>query len=612
MDNTEGWQARFARSRIVATTIAPADRNAGLVTMTDGHHYQLYAWDVSSGAIRRLAGPPADAYYFATWLSHDGRHAYVVADEKGDELGHLTAIDLRDGDPPVDLTPTLEPYTVRGVGVSHTGAGLVLVAVDDAGYHLYHLAHPSVVDRAPRLLASYPHEAWGCLLSADGALATVDTTEHNPGVRQFAVRALRVADGESLGMFTDGPGSSVEAHLFSPIPGDSTVAVLSNRSGTRRPVLWRVADDARRPLRIDDQPGDVIPLDWSDDGRRLLLCQAWRANQRLLSYDLDTDQFEVMDLPTGGYHGELLRRAHYGPGSYFGPDGAVRAAVDSMAAPLTVYRHQPGGGTEAVLASEVLPSGRPARSVDVRSSDGTLAQGWLITPDGAGPHPTVVWLHGGPHMASWDSYYPPAQMWVDHGYAFFALNFRGSTSFGRQYQQAIWGDVGHWELEDLVAARQWLVEQQVADPDRVLVTGGSYGGFLTLCALTMRPALWAGGIAEVAIADLPLTYQDANPANRKAVATWLGGTPDRVPELYRDRSPLTHIENLTAPLLIRQGRHDSRAPERQMSVFEAEADRLGKPVTVVWEGRGHAPLAGDLAFRQRSLEFAAGCVAPRS
>jgi dipeptidyl aminopeptidase/acylaminoacyl peptidase len=92
-------------------------------------------------------------------------------------------------------------------------------------------------------------------------------------------------------------------------------------------------------------------------------------------------------------------------------------------------------------------------------------------------------------------------MWVDHGYAYFSLNFRGSTTFGTAYREQIWGDVGHWEVEDLVAARQWLVDNGVTHPDQVLLTGGSYGGYLTLFALGVRPELWAGGIAEVATAD---------------------------------------------------------------------------------------------------------------
>jgi hypothetical protein len=116
----------------------------------------------------------------------------------------------------------------------------------------------------------------------------VDTTDHNPGVRRYAVQALRVADGAPLGLFTDGEGSSVEAQRFSPRPGEATVVVTTDRSGVPKPVLWRITDDTRRPLATGDLPGDVIPIDWSSDGRYLLLCHLWRAAQQLLRYDLDT------------------------------------------------------------------------------------------------------------------------------------------------------------------------------------------------------------------------------------------------------------------------------------------------------------------------------------
>jgi dipeptidyl aminopeptidase/acylaminoacyl peptidase len=162
----------------------------------------------------------------------------------------------------------------------------------------------------------------------------------------------------------------------------------------------------------------------------------------------------------------------------------------------------------------------------------------------------------------------------------------------------------------MAAARQWLVDNGVADADRVLVTGASYGGFLTLYALSVRPELWAGGIAEVATADWLLQYEDANPANRRAAATWQGGTPEQVPERYRASSPITHLGALTAPLLIRQGRHDSRCPARQMEVYEQEARRLGKPVTVVWDEGGHASPDDPMEYLQQVLDFAAACVAP--
>jgi dipeptidyl aminopeptidase/acylaminoacyl peptidase len=605
VDTSSRWQDRFTRPRLFATEVAPAARTAGLVTMVDGPQVRLYAWDVPSGGLRPVdtAGTYPVSY---RWLGHDGTLAYVLVDDDGNELGHLTAVDLRGDAPPVDLTPTLGPYTVRGVGISRSGAGMVLTAVDADGFHLYHLPDPTRPTAAPRPLARYPDEAWTCLLSADGDIATVDITAHNPGVRRFAVRALRVADGAVLGTFADTgqageqPGS-VEARLFSPRPGDPTVCVTTDAPGVCRPVLWHAVDDTRRALAVDHLPGDVIPTDWSDDGRHLLLAHTWRAAQQLLRYDLDTDRCEVLDVPPGTYHEDRLRT------SQFGPDGTVLAGVESLREPLAVHRHRPGAGTEALLTSDA-PPGHPTRSVDITSSDGVETQGWLAIPAGAGPHPAVIIVHGGPHVADVDYYDPVTAMWVDHGYACLRLNYRGSTSFGRAYREAVWGDVGHWEIEDIVAARQWLVDQGIAAPDRVLLSGGSYGGFLTLYALGVLPHLWAGGIAEVALADWRLAYQDANPALQAAMRGWFGGTPDDLPHLYRERSPLTHLPQLAAPLLIRQARYDTRTPRGQMEVYEQEAQRLGKPVTVLWDTGGHG--FGDrLAYYRRALDFAAACLA---
>lgn len=599
MDTLSRWQERFTRPRLFATEVAPADRTAGLVTTVDGGQVRLHAWDVPTGTMRPVDTPGAYPTGYR-WLGHDGTWAYVLVDHDGSELGHLTAVDLRGDAPPVDLTPGLNPYTVRGVGVSRNGAGMVLTAVDADGFHLYHLADPVRPTASPRKLAWFQHEAWTCLLSADGEIATVDITEHNPGVRRFAVRALRVDDGATLGTLTDGDQASVEARLFSPRSGDPTVAVTTDASGVCRPLLWHVVEDTRRALAVDSLPGDVVPIDWSDDGRHLLLVHTWRANQQLLRYDLATDRFEVLDLPPGTYHEDRIRS------SQFGPEGTVLAGVESLQAALAVHRHRPGAGTEVVLASD-LPSGHSARSVDIASSDGVKTQGWLATPAGSGPHPAVIIVHGGPHAVDVDYYHPVTAMWVDHGYACLRLNYRGSTSFGRSYREAVWGDVGRWEVEDIVAARQWLVDRGIATPGTVLLSGASYGGFLTLYALSVRPQLWAGGIAEVALADWRLAYEDANPALQAAMRGWFGGTPDEVPQLFRDRSPLTHLSRLSAPVLIRQARHDSRTPPRQMEVYEREAARLGKPVTVLWDTGGHG-FGDQFGYYRRALDFAAGCI----
>jgi dipeptidyl aminopeptidase/acylaminoacyl peptidase len=142
-----------------------------------------------------------------------------------------------------------------------------------------------------------------------------------------------------------------------------------------------------------------------------------------------------------------------------------------------------------VLAAGEMPPGYPWKSVTFTSSDGQVIQGWLGLPEGEGPFPTILHTHGGSHAVMTEAFDPPSQSWLDHGFVFLTINFRGSTTFGREFQERIWGDIGHWELEDMVAARNWLVEQGIAIPDQILLTGWSYGGYLTLQALSKRPDL---------------------------------------------------------------------------------------------------------------------------
>lgn len=235
-----------------------------------------------------------------------------------------------------------------------------------------------------------------------------------------------------------------------------------------------------------------------------------------------------------------------------------------------------------------------------------MVQGWLGVPVGEGPFPTVIYLHGGPEMAVMNWFAPESQAWLDHGFAFLSLNYRGSTTFGSAFQTMLWGNIGHWEVEDLVAARAWLVAEGIAQPEQIALTGWSYGGYLTLLGLGKHPDLWAGGLAGAAIADWALLYEDAAESLVGHTGLAMGGTPDEVPEQYAKSSPLTYVEQIAAPVLIIQGQNDSRTPARQVTVFAERMRALGKPIKLVWYETGH--VGGDMALavahQAMMIEFA--------
>jgi dipeptidyl aminopeptidase/acylaminoacyl peptidase len=156
--------------------------------------------------------------------------------------------------------------------------------------------------------------------------------------------------------------------------------------------------------------------------------------------------------------------------------------------------------------------------------------------------------------------------------------------------------VGHWEVEDIVAARRWLVQSGIAKPDEVFLTGRSYGGYLTLQAMGLYPELWAGGMGGVVVADWVSEYEDEPEAMRGYDVSYHGATPAEKPEEYSRASPINYVERLAAPLLIIQGKNDVRDPPRQVELYEAKANSLGKDVKVVWFETGHAGSSVDVGL----------------
>src|SRR5207302_9163815 len=132
-------------------------------------------------------------------------------------------------------------------------------------------------------------------------------------------------------------------------------------------------------------------------------------------------------------------------------------------------------------------------------------------------------------------------------------------AFGRAFERTVWGDLGHWELEDVVAARTFLIEEGIANASQVFLTGASFGGYLTLLGIGKYPELWAGGMAEAPVVGLETLYETTGGAMRSVQISFLGGTPAEQPERYKASSALTYVEQVRAPLLILLGRNDTRS-----------------------------------------------------
>jgi dipeptidyl aminopeptidase/acylaminoacyl peptidase len=576
------WQRRFNTERYLAARVAKQDPDRGVVTVQSSENLTLATWDVPTGAITPT-GIATDGFVESWWLSADGAAAFILADDGGDELGHVERVSLDAPHERVDLTPDLARYTLRGGDSSLDGSTVVFAPVNADGFWL--VAASSTGDGAARIVNRTPNEAWRPCASADGRLAAVDTTEHNPGVRRWGVTAFDIADAAPIGSLTDSGGGSITAISFSPVLGDPRVLVnvSANPGGFGRPALWNPVTGERTEIRTpwDEDDVEVLAMDWSPDGSRLLLGVQRYAEQRLAVHELASGTTTLLDLPAKSYWLPMVRQ------SVFGARGAVLAMGEDADTPLTVLSCEPDASVRPLLAGAPVPTGAKARSVTFDSEDGTTVQAWLLTPPGEGPFPTVLHVHGGPHWFVPDSYNPEAQAWVEHGYAWLDVNFRGSTGRGSAFIEQITGDLGRLELQDMAAAHEWLTTSGTARPDAIFVTGESYGGFLTLYGVGRQPELWAGGFAVVAIADWAEAYRDASAALQAAMRSWFGGSPQDCPDIYRDRSPVTYAEDVRVPVVVLQGERDSRTAPAQMRAYEARLRELGKDLTLEWFAAGH-------------------------
>ncbi len=586
LDVRAPWRERFRAASIHWARIAAAEPSRGVVATNRGGVTQLHAWDVPSGGLKRLTNEPTGVS--GGTISADGRSVYFFKDQAGNEIGHIVRISFEGGEIE-DLTPDLPPYSTFGLSQSGSGSTLGLVAARPEGYDVRvwrPLEASGVLFHSSRICR-------GPILTHDGEIALVASSERS-GTLDFSLLAFDLRNRTRLGELWDGDGTSLSYGPPSPVPGDLRYLATTNRSGYDRPLIWSPVSNDRRDLALDGVPGTVEPVAWSPDGTRILLCQISEAQYRLFLYDLETADATLLRHPPGVLSGL--------PASIFRPGHELWVNWQDPSHPprIIALDERDGGYRRTVLKAGDAPDGRELRSVEF-PVNGSRVHGWLAVPDGEGPFPTILNAHGGPTSVDTLRFMPGAQAWLDHGFAYVTVNYHGSVTFGREFETSIRGNLGELEVEDLAGARRWLVEQGIARPDAVFVTGWSYGGYLTLLALGRHPGLWAGGMAGIAIADWITMYEDEADTLRGYQRALFGGSPEEVPDAMRRSSPITYADRVAAPILVIQGANDTRCPARQMRLYEERLRSLGKEITVHWFEAGHGSAAQEKQIEHQEL-----------
>lgn len=594
------WKRRFRAWTAAPLGFAEARPERALAVTNRSGVMQLCAWDTGSGELTQLTDRPHGKAMGA--IDPLGRWVYYLHDEGGNEIGHVVRVPFAGG-AAEDITPEMPPYAWSGIAFSRDGATIALATATREGFRV----HVAALDAARRFGAwgerfHTPALLRGIALSADGSLLAVGSTERS-GTLDSSIVVLESGSGERVAELVP-PAGSANLAAFSPLAGDQRLLGTSSESGYDRPFLWEPVSGARREIDPEGVEGELAPTDWSADGRRLLLRQFVRAVQRLLEYDLEAGTWRWLKHPRG-----TLGAAR------FGAEGELWLSVQDSTQPGRVLAidEESGAVRRVLLEGEPAPAGLPWRSFEFPSTKGATIQGWVAVPPGEGPFPTILETHGGPSAVMTEIFHRQAQAWLDHGFAFATINYRGSVSFGHAFQHAIDGDLGNLEVDDMAAAREWLVDEGIADAGRILVTGWSYGGYLTLQALGRRPELWAGGMAGIAIADWRLMYEDQAETLRRYQVALFGGTPEERPEEHAKASPITYADRVRAPLLVIQGANDTRCPARQLKAYEERLLELGKEIRVHWFDAGHGSyqVEQQIEHQELMLRFASEVLGER-
>jgi dienelactone hydrolase len=582
------WRARFTAPRVSLPGWARDAPDRCLYTSNASGTWEVYTWDRSTGTHRQVTDRPHGTH--SANVTPDGERVWWFADTDGDEFGSWVTEPFagRPADEqPQPGVPGTGPGYPAGLDLGlHTAA---VGAATDEGTTVWISR-----DGTAQVVYRSEHDAGVGALSRDERLLAIVHSEHGDS-RHPAVRVLGAgadAPGETVAEKWDGPGKGLEVLGFAPLVGDSRLLLTHERRGRQELLIWDVTANTETEIVLD-LPGELT-ADWYPDGAALLVLHDHAARSTLHRYELATGELKTLDIPTGTVSGAAVR-----------PDGTVEYAWSCAAHPPTIQALNADGTHRALLVprGEPAPGSQPLTDQFVRTPYGTV-HALVARPAGAaqGPLPTVFALHGGPHAAEEDRFSAGRALWLDAGFAVVHVNYRGSTGYGSTWRDAIEGRPGLTELADVAAVHDWAVSSGFTDPAGCVVEGWSWGGYLALLALGTQPQRWTAGIAGIPVADYTAAYADEMEPLRAFDRALFGGSPEQLPELYRESSPISYAADLRAPVLLLAGDNDPRCPIRQIDNYLARLAELGKPYRSYRYDAGHGSLVVAENLRQAAVE----------
>lgn len=490
--------------------IAQKAPERGLICHNGTGIYQLYAWHIPTQTVTPLTQSP---YGVTTaTLSADGETVYYLGTEQAEPIGHFFRIGF-DGTQPLDLTPDYPPYSSLFVTESYSGRFFGFMTLNQYGFQAF--VADSKKGTTPHLRYENPHFMVAPFLSYDGEITLIASTDREPNTFNFALESYNTRTSE-LHHTLYYRGTQIRPIGFANREFDMRFLAVMKLGEWERPFLWNARTGERYDFAWEDIAGDFDALDWSSDGRHLLMTQTLHNVQTLFRYD--TVEKLLIRL-------EGMRRDGHPYGTI---DSAHIMGKDSIFALWQAFDTPPR------IIELSLKTGKFVRDVFVLSDEkGIYAQhltahnanGWYVASKNG---QVVVYLHSEPIDPLRDSYLRVAQSITAQGNGFLAINYKMPTP-----------------LKGILALIDTLPEGV-----QVWLMGASFGGTLALTVAGQLGNRIKGVCVIDGVADWRTYYAETDPFTQHQLKRAFNGLPDEVVTRYETLSPLTHLATLQAEALL--------------------------------------------------------------
>ncbi len=539
--------------------------------------WQLYLLDLAPGAEPQQITDGPEGKTAPCW-SPDGRAIAYAQDYGGDERYDILLYDLATGRHR-NLTPDTDETIYPNLSWSPDGRQIAFITNRSGRFAVHTL--PVDGSAPPRLLHEHAYSDLRVRWSPDGCWIAFSALAQGQDIRTFIVpvqggQARAIGDAKGA-IYAADPRWSPDARRLAFVSNQRGFMDLGLYELKGGRITWVATSDW-----AEDQPY------WSPDGRRLAYTVNREGTVGLGVWDAATGEHRylaaspgVHDLPRWSPDGQALLCLHAGPATpwtlcYLPLDGRpVRQLTPSLS---------PDVPHDAFTAPT---------AVRYPSADGAAIPALLYRPRNLLPGrrpPAVVLIHGGPNWQQQNTWEPGIQVLTHEGYVVLCPNYRGSTGYGRAFQEANRLRLGEVDLMDVVAGADYLVREGLADPARIGVTGRSWGGYLTLLCLTHAPDRWAVGSAIVPFVNW---FTASRGTDRPDLEHWdienMGHPDDAETQArYRARSPIFFMERITAPVQLIAGENDPLCPAAETEQACCKLAELGLPhECLIYPGEGH-------------------------